>query len=447
MKNFIFSKTGLYSIRFLFLLLLVTGVSTLEVKSQSQDEEISQREVAEYVRTQILDGEFGNRTLWMTEGALDQSHVARSLIKEKNPDLEFPFERTWLVMIDDNPDANFGHDVRWVFIDADLSKHLDPIKKSFPPIVLSDKGEGSAVSFQCTDLTKVDCPDTGSQLYKPLNPDLLLKIYNRGCLYAVLVSGGISTGSNFSRYPQNLKSMYQLLRSCGYPKSNIFTYYADGSSPLDMDNLDGDNNDNTGSDITGGAIENLIRTRIQTLCTNLDPKRDILFTYFTNHGADNTGVCLWDLDNNGLDATELYSPTELASDCSNCKVCRHYMIHDQCFAGDFLPMASDGLHGNLVVYAAANATEFSWGREYMAQWETNNPGTTTMNAMHQDVVNNGNLTSTPGMQEGTPNYGNRSACKCCCTWYLFWRCIWWRWWYWIIIPIIIIVPWVMIRRP
>ena len=107
------------------------------------------------------------------------------------------------------------------------------------------------------------------------------------------------------------------------------------------------------------------------------------------------------------------------------------MIHDQCFAGDFLPMANDGNHDNLAVYAAASATEVSWGREYMAQWETNDPKTTTMNAMHQDVVANGNLNSTPGTAEGTAGIGNNSAAVCCGLTLLPWR--------WIIVIILVII--------
>ena len=89
------------------------------------------------------------------------------------------------------------------------------------------------------------------------------------------------------------------------------------------------------------------------------------------------------------------------------------MLHDQCFAGDYLPMASDGQHANLAVYAAASATEVSWGREYMQRWETNDPATKTMNQMHQDVATNGNLNSTPGKAEGTAGIGDNSPCKCC----------------------------------
>lgn len=371
---------------------------------------VTQREVAVYVRDAILGGDFGERTLWMTPAPIDPTHVVRDPILERKFDLPVPYPQAWLVMIDDYPEANFAHPVRWLFVDAALTKHTEPVRRDLPPLVLTQGGAGPAVPFRCAGVTSTPCPETAVlQPAEPMPPPAPQK---DSCLYAVLVSGGINAGANYARYPQNLKSMYGKLRNCGYPKANIYVYYADGNS-LDLDNADGDNNDATGSDVTAGANEAAIRNRIQTLCQTLDKDKDILFTYFTNHGADDTGVCLWDGGGNGLDANELYSPAELAADTANCSVCRHFMLHDQCFAGDFLPMASDGQHANLAVYAAASATEFSWGREYMARWETNDPATKTMNEMHQDVAANGNLTSTPGKAEGTAGIGDNSPCECC----------------------------------
>jgi hypothetical protein len=115
------------------------------------------------------------------------------------------------------------------------------------------------------------------------------------------------------------------------------------------------------------------------------------------------------------------------------------MIHDQCYAGDFLPMATDGNHKNTVVYAAASATEVSWGRQYMARWEQNDITNTKVNDMHQDVVANGNLSSIPGMAEGTASVGNHLAGSCCCCW-------WCKYWYIVIIVAVIVVIGIVIYR-
>lgn len=404
-------------------------------QDDNQLELTSQKRVADLVRDRVLDGEFGERTLWMTPQPLDQSHVARDLVAERTPDIRFPYETTWLVMIDDDPEANFAHPVRWVFVDAVTGEVGEVIERDFPPLVLSEDGQGESVEFRCVPVTARACPE----LAVSVPSGVLTLDTGEDCLYAVLVSGGINNGSNYDRYRQNLRSMYQILRANGYRKANIFVYYADGAS-LDLDNADGDNNDATGGDVTGGADESAIRAKIQDLCATLDPDEDILFTYFSNHGADDTGVCLWDGDNDGLESGELYSPSELASDTANCQVCRHFMIHDQCFAGDYLPMASDGNHANLAVYAAAAADEVSYGRQYLAQWEQNDASTTTVNAMHQDVVANGNLSSTPGMAEGTAGIGNNLLGECCSFVVDFWP------WIILLVVIVIIIWWWMTRR-
>ena len=226
-----------------------TMLTAVPAVGQEDQDASAHKEVAEYVKERILDGDFGDRTLWMTETPLDDSYVARNLIRDKHPDLPFPYSRTWLVMIDDHPDANFAHPVRWLFVKADLAEHSDPVKRDFPPLVLSDGGRGEAVAFRCVAVTPKACPETAvvipEQGIVPVKTD-------KDCLYAVLVSGGISSGANYNRYRQNLRSMYQILRGSGYPKSNIFVYYADGSA-LDLDNADGDNNDTTGDDVTGGC--------------------------------------------------------------------------------------------------------------------------------------------------------------------------------------------------
>jgi len=431
------SFTGRSNHLFIFFCLFILQLSFSTFAQDSPTKE--QREVAEFIKEKILDGRFGERTLWMTPTMLDSTFIIRDMIKDKTPDMIFPYTSGWMVMIDDHPGANFGHPVRWVFVRADLKEHLDPIERDFPPVIISDFGKGKSVEFGCVNLTEVKCPEIG------VLPDTskFPKIEKvKSCLYAVLVSGGIRSSKNYSRYSQNLKSMYKILLSCGYKKSNIFVYYADGTS-LDLDNKDGDNNDATGNDVTDMADESKIRAKLKQLCDHLNPRRDILFTYFSNHGSNNKGVCLWDVANDGLDANELYSPLELGADVADCKVCRHFMIHDQCYSGEFLPLATDGNHKNLVVYASANDSESSWGREYMAQWEKNDAITTTLNDMHQDVELNGNLTSTPGMAEGTPGIGDYKAGTCCV--YTIWD--WLKKYIYVIILIVIVVPiLIFIRR-
>ena len=66
--------------------------------------------IVDYVKLRILDGELTGKALWITEKALDESHVARDIDPEKK-DIPLPYPQTWVVMIDDQPEANWGHKV------------------------------------------------------------------------------------------------------------------------------------------------------------------------------------------------------------------------------------------------------------------------------------------------------------------------------------------------
>ncbi len=417
--------------RFLFLPFVLIALSMVPANAQEKvlPDSLGHARIVQYLQETGFVRELDRVTLWTTPRALDSSHVVRHMIKAKHKDIPFPFEKSWLVMIDDHPGANFGHPVRWIFIDAGFTQHTGVLRREFPPIVLPDFGKGKPVEFRCWELTPVMCEyDVMYELELRLMP----VDYHR-CKYAILVSGGANSGINYSRYAQNLKSMYTMLRNADYSKGNIFVYYADGTLALDCDNEDGDNDDATGNDVTDGAFEDTIRAKFREICSSFSLRRHVLFSYFTNHGSDDDGVCLWDVAWDGLDDNELYSPDELADDVANSRLCRHFMIHDQCYSGDFLPMASDGDHDELVVYAAASASESSYGREYMARWEQNDMTTTTVNDMHQDVVDNGNLTSTPGMSEGTVGVGDHPAGRCCFCWWC------WRYWYIAVIAIAVVV--------
>lgn len=355
-----------------------------------------------------LDVDPERTTLWSHDQPVDGNHVLRTL-DPRDPDIPLPYAENWVFMIDDNPGANWAHPVRWVVVSADLGDHV-VYEQDWIPSIVSDGGTGSLVDFGCIGATSMACPALGPQpgSVTPLIPGL-----NDGCLYAVLISGGWTDSSNYSRYAENLTSMYQRLREIGYPKSHIWTYYADGTQPLDMDNLDGDNNHATGNDVTAGAVEALIRARIQALCTQLNANRDVLFVYTSNHGASDGSLMLWEWNANGMaEDDEFYSPAEMAADMEDCSVCRNFVLVDQCYSGAFTPMATDGNHPNTAVYAAATANEVSWGREYLDWWEDLDIANLTMNQLHQSVVNSGTMGSTPVMSQTNPGTGDVTLDYC-----------------------------------
>ena len=163
--------------------------------------------------------------------------------------------------------------------------------------------------------------------------------------YALLVSGGVNSGSNYGRYLNDLREIYRtLVVKCGYLKSNITVLYADGSSH----DLDADGN----NDISGTATKAGLQSALTTLQGQLT-SNDLFFFYSTNHGGLSTGgkVKLW-LWNN-----EYIEDSELATYINALTTKLTIVTMEQCYAGGFI----DDLAGaNRVIATACRGDQVSW---------------------------------------------------------------------------------------
>ena len=84
---------------------------------------------------------------------------------------------------------------------------------------------------------------------------------------AILLSGGVNAGSNYSRYINDLREMYRaLVDKHGYAKSNIFVLYADGSSH----DLDGDGNNEIHAACTLAELNKLFQNTLPSMISNQD---------------------------------------------------------------------------------------------------------------------------------------------------------------------------------
>jgi hypothetical protein len=91
--------------------------------------------VAIYIRDNILGGTLSGRTLWMTDTPLPSTAFARDPDLSV-PDIYLPYPNTWVVMVDYSPEANWGHAVRWFFLnDLNLSQNTVLTNKQFPPTI------------------------------------------------------------------------------------------------------------------------------------------------------------------------------------------------------------------------------------------------------------------------------------------------------------------------
>lgn len=380
----------------------------------------SQEEVAAFVLDWVVQQpSYEGLSIRITKTAVPSGREPRNrpVVRDIHPEIEdypLPFERTWVVMIDDLPHANWGHDCRWVLVEENprngelTGQFIVLDEKNFPPTVLLDGGWGPSVPLDCIEIPalQLECDFDGPPPEDFEFGDGGLAA-DKDCLYAILICGGFNDKAE--RFQSNLRRMYKRLRSLGYAKNRIWVYYADGS-PLDLDNADGDSNDTTGSDVDGACSKQAVRNRISFLSSGLNPAKDTLFIYMTGHGVragagpcdwGRSGVTLWDANGNKkLDAEDCYSPTELAADTKNAKVRRLLLIADHCFSGLFAPVASDGDHQVMAVSTAATADCYSWDSQYMDHWMGLDPTKKTFAEMHPK--------SLPGVNP--PRGGSRCPC-------------------------------------
>ena len=361
---------------------------------------------ADYVRDNVLGGAWANANLWMTQAPLDPTHVARDgdpLV----PDLPMPYALTWFVVVDTFPDRNWSKPCQWVAVRADLGAHSGPISKQMPGAIHAGNGSGPRVDMDCAGVTPFPCPS----LETPPSVGGAAPGAENPCRHAVLISGGVDRGLDRDYYTENLMAVYQKLRSLGFAKANLHAFYADGES-RDLDDLDGDGDHDTGNDLEGEANLAAIRDRIRSLCAELDPRQDVLFIYTTDHGNAGGFLHLWDFDgDDSYDDDEKYPRSDLGFDTRYCRVCRLFVVMDQCFSGDFISNLTDEAHANTAIYTAADHQETVL-REYMNRWEDLDPTTQTMNELHA-AASLAVFWTDPQMGEGTPGIGDSFLGDCC----------------------------------
>jgi parallel beta-helix repeat protein len=295
----------------------------------------------------------------------------------------------YVAFIDDNPNANWDHAARIVYVED---------KKDNP------RTAEYKVSSQLAD---VDLSYNGGMLADPTGDVTTLPPSAPACInpdyshyYALLLSGGIQKEANYVRYRNDIAFMYQTLRQkYGYPKDHIIVLMSDGNDPGD-DQLTGyDSNNNPKyansitdldyvpdgiSDVNGSATRTNVLQTLDELRSTLHTD-DNLFIFTTNHGANmHTGesadpfngdviLYLWGTGEEGwitdadfvnaLPGSPLYPNTGAKSIT---------MVMEQCFGGgfidNFLDPTSSWNTPKRVISTAADFNEYSWGNAYSFQW-------------------------------------------------------------------------------
>ena len=106
------------------------------------EKKIDQGQAWEIVKKNILNDNPGNSIVYRSKDLLNADQEVKSW--QQTYTVPKDFKKAWLFFVDDQPDANWGHKCRYIFVDAESGKYqvinsltppdsMDDMTKIFPP--------------------------------------------------------------------------------------------------------------------------------------------------------------------------------------------------------------------------------------------------------------------------------------------------------------------------
>ncbi len=291
-----------------------------------------------HIKDNLLDNEVEGKAIYVLEKSLPKGEG----ISSWRSSYKVPFD-SYIFFIDDYPDANWEHPARLVFA---RGNRLEVIEVLAPPNILHEMIELT---------TRPDQPKALRTVNTAFRPKGTQDIDNA---WAVLISGGGSVGSNYPRYYNDTRFIYETLLSYGYDEDKIYILFADGTDPaIDQSggvnsdpDLDGDGDWDIGYSCT---ISNLDLV-FDELADMLGPF-DQLFIYSTDHGG---GGGAGDDDVYLVGWGENIDDSVFAGMLSDIECGRMVITMEQCFSGGFI---DDLAANNRIIATACRFDQVSWG--------------------------------------------------------------------------------------
>lgn len=339
-----------------------------------------------------------------------------------------PANPSWMFFSDDQPGANWAHSARVAFVDA-VTGEYQLINVTWPPEAVS---ANFSLEYETVVENVVILPESKVMKRTILTSTIARSSINKtksvsdtdinatGSKYAVLICGGFSWGSLYTRYYTDLQEMYvTLINTYNYPEENIYVLCADGDADgsgtiafsgeeRSMD-LDG----NGTSDCNTAATSDNIFSTFSDLNTKMTSD-DILFVFTTDHGNNSYDPAVYDEGLLSLWNYESMRDDEFADAVNQIESYQYQMFcMEQCFSGD---MINDLWGPNRVIATAANWDEVSWGREFSSLWiaavngsdpdaDVNEDGLVSMREAFDYAELNDGASETPQYYETTPGLG------------------------------------------
>lgn len=238
--------------------------------------------------------------------------------------------------------------------------------------------ESMIVSHTC--LPQVDGKGQYEDFINWFVPNVQSTSANAEHMYAWIISGGASTGSNHIRYYGDVQFIYNVLaHDYLIPDDHIIVCFADGLNPAPDQsggiNSNPDFDDDGDSDIIYAATSSGVTSGFNDINT-LVGADDHLFIFTTDHGGPGKGgfdsppEVILNLWNGTLDDDTFKGYMDTFSGMSI------HVVMEQCYSGGFLEeVINTGATQPRTFASAANATESSWSGathpeydEYVYYW-------------------------------------------------------------------------------
>ena len=295
-----------------------------------------------------------------------------------------PYQRFRFFFVDDEPDANWAHQCRYVFVSEDWTS-VTVVDKDWFPFV-RDANTGEVVPLEILNAKEDDAAVSSLEAVK----DAVYRYANsfeenaissfkgdRSKSYFVLISGGDTPKENGIRFWSDTAMFYSTLtKKYGVAKDHIWVFMSDGNStgadanlamssatPVLVDSpkdLDGDGvGDITGScsredDMWGYFDEEFFPSLGQTLKSD-----DQLVIFVTSHGGkDSNNAASAFVSLFGQNYGEYFTDTELQGWLAYIP-CPVAVILQSCYSGGFIEEVISA--PNRVIATSSKWLETSWG--------------------------------------------------------------------------------------
>lgn len=322
---------------------------------------------ADMVFSEILNEDITGRSIMI----LDRIITEGSIVESWHDEVTVPMD-AYLILVDDMAYANWEHPCRWVFVG--LNGEMEIIRMTTPPNAL----ESMIVTHTC--LPKVDGKGQREEFIAWFTPNVQSTPANAEHMYALIISGGGSSVSNYIRYYGDVQFIYNVLaHDYLLPDDHIIVCFADGTNPAPDQsgglNSNPDFDGDTDNDIIYDATSAGVSSGFSDI-TSMVGADDHLLIFTTDHGGSgkfldsppDVYLNLWAGQQLDDDDYQTYLEGITFASC--------HAVHEQCYSGGFLEETIAGTTGNPSSFAsAANAYESSWAGatypeydEYVYYW-------------------------------------------------------------------------------